>query len=323
MKKWKKAALAAAMLLLSIVVVLLPLGQNYKSPLMWAFYGQEDNKAVDVFIVGATADWGKDGTYISSTYMPIDREMQTGLMSMQKSLYEDTARVYAPFYRQTCLSVYYMPDESRGQYLGFSYRDVEAAFQYYLEHENGGRPFILAGYSQGADLALRLLERHFENEALQSQLVAAYLIGWRVTEEDLTQYQHLKMAEGELDTGVIISFNSEADFVTGSIIVPEGGYTYGINPLNWKTDSTPASREENTGYYAISMQGIARQTIPNVTGCYRDPERGTIIPTDIDPTEYPPGEPLFVEGCYHNFELNLYFDSLKQNVQDRVDAYLR
>ena len=318
----KRLFAAALILLLSFGIVHLPLGQNYKSPLLWAFLGEGEDKAVDVFIVGATADWGDDGTYTSSTWRPIDREMQTGLLSMQKSLYDGSARAYAPLYRQACLSIYYLPDPDRGEYLASAYADVESAFLYYLEHENQGQPFILAGFSQGADLALRLMEQHFDDEALQAKLVAAYLIGWRITEEDLTAYPHLKIAQGEQDTGVIISFNSEADSVTGSIIVPEGGYTYGINPMNWKTDETPAAREAHAGYCSISMTGQISNTTANVTGCRRDPERGTLILSDITPAEYPPKEDLFVEGCYHDYELNFFCLTIRENVEKRITEYL-
>ena len=45
-----------------------------------------------------------------------------------------------------------------------------------------------------------------------------------------------------------------------------------------------------------------------------------IVP-DISPEAYPPGEPLFVEGCYHNYELQLYYRSVQENVQTRINAY--
>jgi hypothetical protein len=218
--------------------------------------------------------------------------------------------------------VYYLADAQRGPYFSAAYQDVRAAFLWYLDHDNQGRPFLLAGYSQGADLALRLLEEFFDDPALQSQLVAAYLIGWRVTQEDLSQYPHLSMAQGEADTGVIVSFNSEAPGVTGSIIVPEGGYTYGINPLNWRTDETPATAQENPGTVILHMDGTADGDQPHLTGCYRSATRGTLIVPDLSPADYPPGEALFVEGCYHNYELQLYYRSVQANVQTRVSAYL-
>ena len=43
---------------------------------------------------------------------------------------------------------------------------------------------------------------------------------------------------------------------------------------------------------------------------------------DITPAEYPPGEPVFVEGCYHNYELQFYYRSVQANVAHRVEAYL-
>lgn len=319
----KKRILAILLMIcLSMGILLFPVGGFYRSPFLWAQRGAGVDKPVDLFLVGATADHGKDGTFQSSCYLHDDRYYQSSLLAMQLGLYADSCRVYAPYYRQACLSVYYLPDPDRGPYLGYAYQDVREAFLWYLEHDNQGRPFILAGYSQGADLALRLMEEFFGDEQLQSQLVAAYLIGWRVTQEDLDQFPHLQMAQGETDTGVIVSFNSEAPGVTGSIIVPEGGYTYGINPLNWRTDTVPSDKSENPGSVDLHMDGSADNDQVGLTGCYRSSERGTLIVPDVDPVDYPPGEPLFVEGCYHNFELNLYYRSVQQNVKDRVAAYL-
>ncbi len=307
---------------LSAGVLFFPWVGNYKSPLMWSECHMDGTQPVDVFILGATADIGGDGDYQSSTWLRDDRSWQDRLLNLQESVYLPEARSFAPFYRQACLSVYYLEDAQRGPYLSTAYEDVRAAFLYYLEHFNQGRPFILAGYSQGADLALRLMEEFFQDEALQEQLVAAYLIGWRITREDLSAYPHLKMAEGADDTGVIVSFNSEAPGVTGSIILPEGGYTYGINPISWETGSDMADKSMNPGTVDLHMDGSADHERVGYTGCYRDPQRGTIIVPDITTDEYPPGEPVFVEGCYHNYELELYYRSLQENVKTRVDAYL-
>lgn len=318
----KNLAAVCILTLFSLGILLFPWGGFYRSPLMWAERGTGPDKPVDLFLVGATADHGLDGTFQSSCFLRDDRYFQSSLLNMQEGLYTDECRIYAPYYRQACLSVYYLPDPERGPYLQRAYRDVRAAFCWYLEHENQNRPFILAGYSQGADLALRLMEEFFADETLQSQLVAAYLIGWRVTAEDLTGFPQLHMAQGETDTGVIVAFSSEAPGVTGSIILPEGGYTYGINPLNWKTDETPAVREDNPGSVDLHMDGRADNDVVGLTGCFRSPERGTLIVPDVSVEDFPPKEPLFVEGCYHNYELNLYYRSVQENVKKRVQAYL-
>ena len=91
-----------------------------------------------------------------------------------------------------------------------------------MEEYNEGRPIILAGFSQGADLSIRLLKEKFDDADLNDQLIACYAIGWRITEDEMEEYPHLKFAAGEDDTGVIIAFNSEAEDVTSSLIIPEG-----------------------------------------------------------------------------------------------------
>ena len=40
--------------------------------------------------------------------------------------------------------------------------------------------------------------------------VAAYLIGMAIRPEDIAGFPHLRMANGETDTGVIVTYNSEA-----------------------------------------------------------------------------------------------------------------
>lgn len=48
-------------------------------------------------------------------------------------------------------------------------QDIEHAFDYYLKHYNQGRPFILAGHSQGAKSVIELL-KHKLNAANYRQL---------------------------------------------------------------------------------------------------------------------------------------------------------
>lgn len=112
-------------------------------------------------------------------------------------------------------------------------------------HES--RPLILAGFSQGSDMLIRLMTEFFDDEKYSDRLVAAYAIGWSLTEEQTAEYPWLKPAEGEDDIGVIVMFNSEAEHITSSTMVGENEHTYSINPLNWKTDGTPADKSLNKG----------------------------------------------------------------------------
>ena len=51
-----------------------------------------------------------------------------------------------------------------------------------------------------------------------------------LTRNEVKNYPQLKMAQGERDIGVIVSFNTEAEDIKTSLLVPD--MTLGINPLN-------------------------------------------------------------------------------------------
>ena len=220
------------------------------------------------------------------------------------------------------LNVYELPPEDREPYLSAAYEDVKAAFIYYLEHYNEGRPIILAGFSQGADMSIRLLKDCFAEDGVNDLLVACYAIGWSITAEELAEYPHLRFASGEDDTGVIVSFNSEAEAITDSLMIPAGTRTLAINPLNWKTDGTPAGKEENLGACFTDYSGNIVTEIPQLTGAYIDAQRGALKVTDVTPEEYPPGLPIFADGVYHLYDYQFFYRNLQENVGVRLEAYL-
>ncbi len=69
-----------------------------------------------------------------------------------------------------------------------AFSDVQRAFRHYLATENKGRPFIIAAHSQGARLAIELLQTDIFKTPIKKRLLAAYVIGaWvseRFAEED-------------------------------------------------------------------------------------------------------------------------------------------
>ena len=73
-----------------------------------------------------------------------------------------------------------------------------------------GAPFFIAGHSQGSLNLLEVMKEQFHDQKLNSKLVAAYLIGYSVTDDDLEQYPWLKIAKSENDLGVIITYNTQS-----------------------------------------------------------------------------------------------------------------
>ena len=294
---------------------------DYSQSENWAYYAVGEGKEADLFLICPTVDMGKDGEYNMDMDDAETKESFVGALNMERGIYEESATMYAPYYRQMTFPAYSLSDEEMKPYGEMAYRDVAAAFEYYFENCNNGRPIILAGFSQGSQMLLMLMEEYFDEAKYSDKLVAAYCIGWRITEEDLEEYPHLKMAQGEDDTGVIISFNSEAEGVEESLIVPAGVKTLGINPLNWKTDSTPADKSLNDGACFTRYSGEIKKEVAQLTGAYLDESRGTLRVTDIDPSEY--SNSLFPDGVYHLNDYQFFFRNLQENVALRLERFLQ
>lgn len=322
----KKRSLALLLALLLLLCFLTGCGQggseaNYASSENWAFLELDaSDKAADVFFIAPTVYLGDESHFYWASYDEDTKPKFIGATMMEKGIYEENARFFAPYYHQASLSAIDLPDGG-GKYFDAAYQDVKKAFQYYLRHYNEGRPLILAGFSQGGDMCIRLLKDCFRDAKTRKLLVACYAIGWGITEEEVSENPHIKMAQGAEDTGVLITFNSESESVTESPIIPAGMHTLGINPLSWRTDSTMADKALNLGACFTDYSGAINTEIPGLTGAYLDPVRGTLRVTDVTPAEYP--GVLFADGVYHIYDYQFFYRNLQENVQVRLEAYLR
>lgn len=296
---------------------------DYSDHSNWTYFEADTtDKTADVFFVCPTVYSGSDDSYNMELTDEDTKADFLGATNMEKEIYDRDSRFFAPYYRQAGLNVYAMEASDREQYLELAFDDVKNAFEYYYEICNDGRPIVLAGFSQGADMCIRLMKESFQDENIQDQLIACYAIGWRITEEEIQEYPQLKFAEGESDTGVIISFNSEEEPIDDSLIVPKGTKTLAINPLNWKTDSTIADKSLNLGACFTDYDGNIINEIDNLTGAYIDDVRGTLKVTDVTPEEYPAGLDIFENGVYHLYDYQFFYRNLQKNVQTRIQAYL-
>ena len=295
------------------------LSVDYSAAENWAYYALGEDKAADLFLICPTVDTQDE--FNMSMEDSKTKESFVGALNMERGIYEDSTRMFAPYYRQGAMKIYSLEAEEREQYLQLAYQDVSDAFAWYLENENEGRPIVLAGFSQGADMCYRLLQEYFEDEALYEQLVAVYAIGWPCTQEMTEQYPQIKAAGGEDDIGVVISFDCEAPEVEETFINPNGQKALSINPLNWRTDSEPADKSENPGACFTRYSGEIKREEAGLCGCYIDEERGVLKVTDLDKADYAPVVPGLPEGAYHIYDYQFFFRALQQNVQTRVERY--
>lgn len=259
-----------------------------------------------------------------------DTEMIAGIgevYQIQASAFEETTNLFIPYYRQASIKAeiasYIQTGSIDSALAATPLGDIMAALDYYFENCNEGRPFIIAGHSQGAAIAKLVLKTYFrKHPEYYKRMVAAYIIGYSVTQEDLDEYPHLKFASGETDTGVIVSWNTEGQYnvdTDADNIVVLGG-SIAINPLNWELDDTyaPASMnlgslvmDEETGECEIKDIGADAQV--NV-------KRGVVITNaDAEPvtdlTEY------FGPQSFHTGDYSFYYMNIRNNTAKRIAAY--
>ena len=273
----------------------------------------------DVFVVMPTVNmnmWTADNEDVTSLRDAL-RFVKT--FNMEKGIISRDTAIYSPYYRQCTLGVYTLPEEEKEQYRKVAKDDVRSAFSWYLDNcHKEGRPIVLFGFSQGGEAVYDLLVEFGKDARLSENLVAAYVIGYGITQADLDANPWLKMAQGEKDTGVIVSY----DCMDQSAEKPQTK-VLSINPLNWKTDSTPAEAAANRGYVATDTYGNVRQEISAFCGGYLDEKSGILIPTGIEsPEKYAAkGIKVVPDGSYHFYDLIFFYNNLKENVGKRIKAF--
>lgn len=295
---------------------------DYADAGSWAYWRVGENKPADLFIVCPTVDLGTGGNKNMSLADNEAKKNFYGALNMERGIYEQHCRMYAPYYRQAVLADYDLPANEAEPYFNLAYKDVRAAFVYYMQHENNGRPFVLAGFSQGAEMCLRLLKEFGNEDFVKNNMVACYAIGWRFTPQEAEKYPYIQPAKCADDLGKVIIFNSEAPEVTSSAIVPEGVKTFAINPLTWSCGSQKALKTLNAGACFTDYSGAVVREVPQLTGCYIDSVRGTLKVTDVDKQEFVPGLPLFSEGVYHIYDYQFFYRNLQQNVNLRIKTFM-
>lgn len=112
--------------------------------------------------------------------------------------------ISSPHYRHITLNTWATLNEDTiaHRYFSVSFRNIQAAFAHFLRVYNQGRPFILAGFSQGGKSVVELLKRLTPAE--RQRLVAAYVLGHKVTPDDIKQAPWIRPAQDSTDTGVTI-----------------------------------------------------------------------------------------------------------------------
>lgn len=271
------------------------------------------DSAVDVFFIHPT-------TYVDAkqpfgwnapvTDSAINSKTDKGTILYQASIFNIAGRVFAPRYRQANLNAYYTTDTvSALTALNEAYDDVKAAFEYYLQHYNNGRPIIIASHSQGTTHAKRLLKEFFDGKPLQARLVAAYIVGIAVQPNYFT---NILPCNKPSQTGCFCTWRTMENGYLTPFVQNENFTAVVTNPLSWDIDKPDVPRENNEGSVLLKFNKLMMHVA------------GATIHGGVLWTEKPHffGNILYTNKNYHIADYNLYYLSVRNNVQQRVKAFM-
>lgn len=276
---------------------------------------EKRDSVADVFFVHPTTftrkkDFDQANANIDDDYINAKTDYSTILL--QASAFNQSSRVFAPRYRQAHIGNFYSEDTmASAKALALAYQDVRAAFSYYLKHYNNGRPIVIASHSQGALLSIRLLEEFFNGKPLQSKLVVAYIVGWPLEKTTLSS---IPACSTPNQTGCVCSWRTFKEGYVAPWVKKEnarGAEMIVTNPLSWTTDALFVSRTKNKGAVLMDFNKLLPATSDARI------EKGVVF------TRRPKfkGSFLYRTGNYHIGDINLYYLSIRENLQQRLNSF--
>ena len=300
-----------------------PKAVDYSKAEHWLALPAAARRRVDVFYLYPTA-WLKADPKepdVCAIDNPSMRKGSRAAFARQATAFDTVGDIYAPYYRQADAAyTLALPLAEQAKIIsGLPKADAFAAFDYYIKHYNKGRPFILAGHSQGSNLLLFLLAEYMKaNPKVYARMVAAYLIGYSVTDPFLSRNPHLRFARGPDDTGVIISYNTESPGVApgaNPVVLPGAR---AINPITWTTEETPASAEQSLGSFLPDASGRFA-AVPHRADARVDKKKGVVVCTaEVDQRPSP-----LPKGVLHSYDYPFYYFDIRRNAAVRAAKFLR
>jgi len=280
-----------------------------------AWKDEQIMSVVDVFFIHPTTYTGKAAEHDWNASLEdekLNQRTDETTIKYQASIFNGAGRVYAPRYRQAHLHCFYEENnhEDAELALALAYDDVKSAFQYYMQHYNAGRPFIIAAHSQGTLHAAHLIKEEIENQALQKQMIVAYLPGMPVHADFFTT---LKPCRTPDETGCYCTWRTFRENYIPKKYHQEGRNIVVTNPVTWTDSLSVSTKEEQAGAVLRDFHTVWPGLVE------------TSIHEDLLWVNKPkfPGSFLFMTKNYHIADYNFFYADVRQNAQLRVHSFLK
>jgi hypothetical protein len=244
------------------------------------------------------------------------------------SPFNQASEIWAPRYRQATFGAFITESREATQAIDAAYRDVEEAFDFFLENIDPDMPIVLAGHSQGALHIDTLLRLRIAGTPLQDRIAMAYPIGWPTSVAHDLPALGLPACTVAEQAGCIVTWSSFGEPARPGVLLeryrespgydgqPRGGEgLLCINPLTG-TIQGEADAEANLGTLVPNAELTSGELIPGAVSA-RCSERGLLLigdPPDL-------GEYVLPGNNYHVYDIPLFWRNLQLDVARRVRAW--
>ncbi len=179
---------------------------------------------LDCFFIYPTLDFN---VFQAANHEDMDKvALPTRTIEAQAGPFAGACRMFAPYYRQGTFGAYATRPQKEGAWrFRKAFVDVAAAFEHYLREWNDGRPLVIMGHSQGAQMSSYLLHSYFDGndtvtdiagsrtaEDLRKRLVVALPIGFNVfvPEGKLVggSFSDIPLCSSAQETGCVIHYRT-------------------------------------------------------------------------------------------------------------------
>jgi Protein of unknown function (DUF3089) len=269
---------------------------------------------VAVFFLHPTTYLSDDG-WNAPTNDPDSSKFRDELvLRAQASAFNGCCEVYAPKYRQATLWSFMDETGSGVKARAFAFTDIERAFDEFL-NRIGEKPFIIAGHSQGADHAVRLLKARITGTPLKDRMVAAYPVGFGIQSADMEKNAgDIPVCNSADQTGCYVTWNSLG---VNAVAFPDYVGAVCVNPLSWTTDQKEVPASQNPGSLGV---GETTRYEKGVTSAQCQNDRLLVGEFQSDMFDSLPMN--MGEDNHHILDFSLFYSSIRKNASNRVEAYL-
>jgi len=275
---------------------------------------------VAVFFVHPTSYFGKESWNQPLSHEQANWVVDERILRHQATVFNSCCDIYAPRYRQATFFSFVDQSDNAEKALALAYSDVRLAFKHFLSEIGPDQPFVVAGHSQGSRHLAKIVREEISGTPTYNRLVAAYLIGFGITENQLGD---VEVCQNETQTQCALGWNVMDGKGTGAFGGNDGLVC--TNPLNWQANDSYASNDLNKGAIGFGPynragegEDITAMVVEvGVADAQCQPD-GQLAVLNLTSESFPS---RMLGNSMHVYDYSLFHANIRENVAARIKAF--